>query len=284
MKKLIAFMVMGFISAACQAGGKALFTHEGLVETNRPPGLIQSGIPIEAGKKIELSFLGRTAGKHTIEENERIRLMDLRGVAARIRIRFQDETGNELKKTDIDVPVLSQAFTNYVRVFYPPPKARTLSLALLSGESAMAAVKTISISTDLTGQEAACVNVHPTFEFGDLNAYGYRSGYGGGLYTRPDGKTVWNSGFTGTTPPVPVIAGRVYDFYCRGKNGEPKSFIYMQFFNAEADKPFRTIKYESWNKGDAAKIKMPAGAVSVQLTGYYVILEEFRVTESTATD
>jgi hypothetical protein len=203
--------------------------------------------------------------------------MDLRDIASRVRIEFYDEQGNRLpKNTDINIPVISQEFLDYVRVFYPPPEAKTLKIFLVPGKEADIASKKIVVRTDLDGKEAECINIHPSFEYGDLNFYGY----GGEFYTRPDGKTVWNSGFTGSTPFFPVKEGVSYDFSCRGKAGEPKSFIYIGCYNTEGGKPFKSMKYGVSEKGETVKFIMPAGTVSVKLTGYYVIVEEFKVTES----
>jgi hypothetical protein len=264
--------------------GKELYTHPDLLETNQTMVLTASGIPVETGKKYELSFTGRTDGAFTVEANERIRLMNLRDAGSHVRIRFHDEQGNELKRTTIDVPVLSRDFHPYVRVFYPPLEARTLSLVLAPGKDATLAVRDISIRTDLQGSEAECINIHPVFDAGDLNSYGYRPGYGGGFFTRPDGKTVWNSGFTGTTPFFPVRGDTFYDFQCRGKKGEPKSFIYLQCYKSEDSKPFKTMKYGVSETDAITRFKMPAEAIFAQLTCYYVIIEEFRVVESARQD
>ena len=280
MKKHVFIIPVFFLSVICVATGKDLFKKDEPVETNKTMELTKSAIQLESGKKYELSFLARTNGKYTIEENERIRLMNLGEISSRVCIKFYDAKGKELKKTDIDLPVITQKFLNYVRVFYPPPASKALKIFLLPAKEADIAVKRINISTDLKGREAECINIHPAFEYGDLNFYGYSSGYGGGFYTRPDGKTVWNSGFTGTTPAFPVKGDVSYDFCCRGKKSEPKSFIYLQCYNAEGGKPFKTMKYGVSEKGDIEKINMPAGTVSVQLTCYYVIIEEFKVTES----
>ena len=270
--------------AAGVVSGKDLYTHQDLVETNQTAVLTATGIPVEPGKKHGLSFTGRTDGAFTVEANERIRLMNLRDAGSHVRIRFHDEQGNELKRATIDVPVLSRDFHPYVRAFYPPLAARTLSLVLVPGKEATLAARDISIRTDLQGSEAECINTHPVFDAGDLNSYGYRPGYGGGFFTRPDGKTVWNSGFTGTTPFIPVRGDTFYDFQCRGRKGEPKSFIYLQCYQSEDSKPFKTMKYDVSETGAIARFKMPAGTVAAQLTCYYVIIEELRVVESARQD
>ena len=262
------------------ASGKDLFARAEPLETNKAC-VVAASIRVEPGKKHELSFAGRTDSRYSVEENARIRLMAFGPAISHVRIRFLDGQGKELKQADIEVPIITQSFTNYVRVFYPPAGAQSLSVALLPGEEGVrVSVRDMKLCADLQGKEAACINVHPDFEKGDLNFYGYRSGYGGGFYTKPDGKTVWNSGFTGATPSFPVKGNTFYDFSCRGKNGQPKAFIYLQCYNAQSDKPFKTIKYGVSEKGEVTPFKMPAGAVSAQLTCYYVIIEEFRVVES----
>lgn len=262
------------------ASGKDLFLLAEPVETNKTC-MVAESVRVEPGKKHELSFAGRTDSRYSVEENARIRLMAFGPTISHVRIRFLDGRGKELRESDIEVPVITRTFTNYVRVFYPPAGAQSLNVALLPGEDGVRmAVRGMKLCTDLQGKEAACINVHPVFEKGDLNFYGHRSGYGGGFYTRPDGKTIWNSGFTGATPAFPVKGNTFYDFSCLGKNGQPKAFIYLQCYDGESDKPFKTIKYGVSEKGAVTTFMMPAGAVSAQLTCYYVILEEFRVVES----
>lgn len=281
MKKTIYILtvVLSFSMFFFSAEGKELFRKDSVSEANKWVELTEAAVPVKVGSKHEISFQGSTDGKYNVEEDARIRLMNLKGVASSVRVRFYDGQGNEVKGY-IDVPVITHEVADYVRAFYPPSQSVTLKVFLLPSKGAKLSVGKAAVMTDLDGKEGECINIHPVFERGDLNFYGYDPGYGGGFYTRPDGRTVWNSGFIGSSPSFPVKEGVSYDFYCRGKNGERKASVLLNCYNAQGGKPFKNMPLKFSEKGAAETFPMPAGTVSANLTCYYVILEEFRVTES----
>ncbi len=86
-----------------------------------------------------------------------------------------------------------------------------MHLRLMPGKGgATIACQAVDLLSDPDGEEVACINVHPRFAYGDLNFYGHRPGAGGAFLTRPDGVTIWNSGFIGFTPAFPVKGGAYY--------------------------------------------------------------------------
>lgn len=281
MKKTIDILTIVLsVSLLCfSVEGKDIFWKDSVSEANKWVELTENGVPVKAGIKHEISFRGSTDGKYTVEENARIRLMNLKGTASSVRVRFYDGQGNEVKGY-IDVPVITHEPADCVRAFYPPLQSKTLKVFLLPSKGAKLSVSKLSVRTDLDGKEGECINIHPVFECGDLNFYGYDPGYGGGFYTRPDGRTVWNSGFIGSSPSFPVKEGVSYDFYCRGKNGDRKASMLLNCYNADGGRPFKQISLGFSEKGKTGTFPMPAGTVSANLTCYYVIIEEFRVTES----
>lgn len=281
MKKYMWALALCWLAFHGAAAEKDLFNEERIIETNKAVELTSAPIPVEPGQKHQISFLARAGGEATLEANERIRMMNLRDMAGSVRAQFLDEQGGNL--SFMDMAVISREFHDYARVFYPPARARALKLLLRPAMGADLAVKKITVSAGLEGPEGECLNVHPTFERGDLNGYGYASGYGGGFYTRPDGKTVWNSGFLGYTPSFPVKGDTFHDFYGRGKKYRGrKSSMELECYKPDDpnNHPFKTMAVAIGEKGETTTLKIPAGVVTARLRCYYVILEEFKATGS----
>ena len=174
--------------------------------------------------------------------------------------------------------VLSNAPRRYVKVFYPPAKAASLRIFKRATKGTTIAVGKLSIWTDLEGDEAKSINPHPTFNYGDLNTYGYSFGGGGGFFTRPDGKTVWNSGFIGWSPLFPVKGGKFYKFFCKGEKSQAKGWIWINFHDKDGKK-IKTSRIGIAPKGVETIIKTPKGTVKARLQCYYVIIEKFTVSE-----
>lgn len=235
-------------------------------------------IPIDPAKKYKIQFNGSTNGEYTIEENERIRIMNKRYKANRLRCIFYDKAGKKFSKNYFDIMVLSNKPHEYVRVFYPPAKAASLRIFLNPVKGTKITLAGITLKTDLEGIENKCLNTQPTFDYGDLNTYGYRCGGGGGFYTRPDGKTVWNTGFIGWSPFFPVQGKKYYKFFCRGKKSIGKGWIWIDFYNKDGKK-IKHARIEFNEKGAETILKTPKGTASANLQCYYVIIEKFTVTE-----
>jgi hypothetical protein len=277
MKRQIIIMLIFFLSIIQTVTGKDLFSEEKGIETNKIMELTKTAIPVEVGEKYKISFVARAGGKYVIEENERIRIMNLKYMASRARIAFYDEQGKAFNYRDVFI--VSQEFHDYVQVFYPPAKAKTVKISLLPGKESNILLKKISLSTDVGERERESINPHPTFDYGDLNFYGCDSGFGGQFYTRPDGKTVWKTGFLGYSSFFPVKGDAFYDFYCRGiKYRDRKSYILLECFKVEENKPFKSMQVAISEKGEVTKLKMPPGTVYARLCCYCVIIEEFKVT------
>ena len=226
-------------------------------------------------------FSGRTSSRHTIEAYERIRILNPRYAASRLRLAFYDDKGEALAGGVVDVFILTQAFHEYVRIFYPPPKAGAFRVFVRPAKDADVAIRELRVSTDVQGPERESINPHPTFEYGDLNTHGCQSGYGGRFYTRPDGKTVWKTGFLGYSPSFPVEANRFYEFYCRGKKYRGrKSYVLLDCHNGQDRRPVKSMRLEMSDTGETTEVKIPAGTVSGRLRCYCVILEVHRAARS----
>lgn len=281
MLKKTAIIILLCLPIILSASVKELFKEENSVETMKNIELTKSPIPIDPAKKYQISFSARTNSEYTLEKNERIRIMDLRRIASRLRLEFYDEKGGKFPYNYIDIFVLTNNYHRYVRVFYPPTKAKTSKIFLQPAKNSGITVKKVSVITDLEGKENECLNLHPTFDYGDLNTYGCRLGYGGRFYARPDGKTVWKTGFLGYTPAFPLKENTFYDFYCIGKKYKGrKSYMLLDCYNGKDKRPFKSMRVNLNEKGEITKLKMPSGTVYGILRCYCVILEEFKVTES----
>lgn len=262
--------------------GKAapLFATAGPVTARAATELTPAAVPLAAGGgKLMLAFTGRTDGRLTVEADERVRLLDLRNLASRVRLEFYDAKGAVVPGAGVDVPLLAQAVRDYVRVLHSPPPATACRLFLRPAAGAEAVVEQLSLGADLPASERATLNPHPTFDAGDLNTYGCLTGNGGGFFTRPDGRTVWNTGFLGYGPAFPVVAGQSYTFLCRGKPYQGrKSYLLVDCFNATDRAPLKSMRVEFSATGASTTLLIPPAAVSAQLRCYCVILEEIRVT------
>lgn len=247
------------------------------IVSTRPSLLTETALAVCPAQKFRIAFTAHTTGRHTLEHNPRIRIVNPRGIACAVRLRFLDADGERLEQ--VDLPVLSKHPRDYVRVGYPPARATHLELHLLPAGQATLTVAALTVAANPGGIEADVLNPHPTFAYGDLNPYGFRSGYGGGFYQRPDGVTVWKTGFTGTTPAFPVDGGQFYDFYLRGIPYWGRgSYFVLQCFNAEDRRPFHTVRVGFSETGETTRLRLPETTGRVNLLCYHVILEAFKVT------
>lgn len=233
-------------------------------------------IPVDPTKKYRISFTASTTGDHILKKHERIRIMNSRYAGNRLRLKFYDKDGKGFKYDYSDIVLLTDKPRNYTRVFYPPAKAASLRIFPRKMKGGDITVEKIMLWTNLEGKEAKYLNVHPTFDYGDFNSYGFACGGGGRFFTRPDGKIVWNTGFIGWSPFFPVQGDKYYKFFCRGKKSQGKGWIWINFYKKDGKKiKAATVKINE--KGAVTILKMPTGTVSARLQCYYVIIEEFTV-------
>lgn len=240
--------------------------------------LMATPIPVNPDEKYKIEFTASTTGEHTLEKKEIIRIMGHRYDGNRVRLTFYDKDGKKFHKNLIDIMILSNKKHHYERVFYPPRQAASLQINLRCLKGTNASVEKMTLWTDLEGNEAKFLNPHTTFEHGDLNTYGFSCGGGGRFYTRPDGKTVWKTGFIGWSPFFPVQGGKYYKFFCKGVKYR-RGWIWINFYNKDGEK-IKNARVEINEKGAETILKMPKGTARAKLQCYYVIIEEFKVTEN----
>jgi hypothetical protein len=271
---LLCFDVFTAISAEV-----ILFNREKVENIEKGTELTATPIPVDPAKKYRIQFKGSATGEYTLEENERVRIMYKRYKANRLRFTFYDKTGEEFPFNYSDIMVLSNKSHEYVRIFYPPTKADTMRVFLNPVKGDKMTIEEITLKTDLEGIESQYLNTHATFDYGDLNTYGFSCGGGGKFYTRPDGKTVWNTGFIGWSPFFPVQGKKYYKFFCRGKKSIGKGWIWINFYKEDGEK-IKNARIEINEKGAETILLMPKETAMAKLQCYYVIIEEFTVTES----
>lgn len=273
---LMIFLASGFI---VQAEEECIFNGVEVKGVVKNTELTKMPIPVKPGKKYKLIFSAGVNSVQTLEENERIRVMYNRYKANRLRMTFLDKDGKKFSHNYYDIMVLTKEPYKYVRVFYPPEKAATLRISLSPQKGSEMLLEEAAVYTNLEGEESKYLNTHPTFDYGDLNTYGFSCGGGGRFYTRPDGKTVWNTGFIGWSPYIPVQGEKYYKFVCRGVKSVGKGFIVINF-HKEDGKKIKSARLKFDAKGAETILKMPAGTAKAKLQCYYVIIEELKVTET----
>lgn len=136
---------------ASLAAGEPVYQAEALVQTDSAVEMTKDALPVSGRGKIRIAFSGRTSSRHTIEANERIRILNPRYAPSRLRLEFYDDAGKALAGAAVEVLVISQSFHEYVRVFHPPLTARALRIFLRPAKDGDIAVQALSVSTDLGG-------------------------------------------------------------------------------------------------------------------------------------
>ena len=283
-KRYLLFMIvvltpfMG-MSRAFSTPGESLWQAETVTKATELTELTTEDVPVEPGKKLEISFSGQTTGDFTVERNARIRILNTSKVGSMLIVQLFDAQGQRLE--EIKLPILTESLHEYGRVIYPPSEAAFLKIFLVASASGEVTVENLRVTQELEGVEAESVNPHPLFSYGDLNSYGY----GGGFFERPDGKTVWNTRFTGQSSHFPVQGGDSYELFGRGIGYAGKrSQILLQLFEEGARRPFHTIRLKFSPEGESMKVLLPEGAVSANFLGYYMIAEELKIMKSAKSD
>lgn len=234
----------------------------------------EAAIPVLPGRKLEVRFAAKATGACTLENDTALRIRFPRDAASSVNLRFLDEAGQ--KAGDVSLPVFTRALREYARTLYVPTGAQSLQVILAPAREASLTVENLRATQELKGDEAECINPHPVFRHGDLNPYGFRSGYGGGFYQRPDGVTVWNTGFTGTSPDFPMAGGQNYTVSCVGTGySGKKSRLVLLLFKKGEDRPFHQVPLNF--TGKAQSIHLPQETVRAELLGYDVILESWKI-------
>ena len=240
-------------------------------------------IPAAPDKKYLITFTASSTGNSTIEENARVAIQVKKGFASLLLIEFFDLTGAKVGVTEVSI--LSKSPRLYGRVFYPPPASATMKLTIVPAKGEQVELQNLRVTTELDDPESAAINPHPIFEFGNLCNYGFALGYGGGVYTRPDGKTVLNTGFAGTSPMFPVKPETFYEIHSQGiPHLGRKSSLMLQCYGEDSNKPIKSMRVNVSETGAKTTLLMPPKTKRANFLFYHVILEELRVMESSGAE
>jgi len=257
-----------FLAVAFSARAEPLLHVAEPVESTQRMLLDGDGVPVPVDARLEIRFTAKATGSHTVEADPRIGIRNPQE-ASHLKLEFSGN-GNP---APVLLPVLSQTSREYRRELYVPPGATHLRVSLRPAKESTLTVANLRIAL---APEAPSINPHPAFLHGELNPYGHHSGYGGGFYQRPDGVTVWNTGFTGTSPEFPVEGGKAYTVSCRGTGySGKKSRLLLQLFKAGEPRPFHEIALTL--DGATGTIHLPGDAARARLLGYDVILESWNL-------
>lgn len=267
--------------ALFDASAKALPKRlEGLVSL--PASIETLSLPVEAGKKYKLEIAAEVAGDFVTELNDRAHILTLQSHLNRLtstyEVIFQDANGKEIPGlggvTPGATPSLRGFFlTNqrqpYIAVFYAPAEAASLKVRFQSkGRSTRIA----SLHLAEEGEEKT-VNPNPDFRYGELNYTGWQPQRDGRLYTRPDGKSVLNTGYGGTSPFFPLHSGSKYRVSAIGEGDK----ISIQYFDKGGKSILSRFLFRPSPKGVETELIPPPGSIMARIVVYNVILEEFRV-------
>lgn len=238
-------------------------------------------LPVEAGKKYRLEMAAEVAGDFVVEANDRAPILTLQSHRNRLtsmyEIVFQDANGKE-------IPALGGAMASprgfflthrrqpYIAVFYTPEKAASLKVRFQTNAHATR-IASLQLAEE-TGENT--VNPNPDFRYGELNYAGWQPQRDGRLYTRPDGKTVLNAGYGGTSPVFPLHPENKYRVFTVGQG----KTINIQYFNKEGKSILNRFLLRPTPKGAETELTPPPGTAMARVVMYgEVILEEFKVTE-----
>ena len=235
-------------------------------------------IPVTPGKKCRLSLTAKVDARDTVEFNDRIHIMRVRRYwrgSTSCELRFFDADGKPAGAFRNRCPILTSNWHDYVDVFYIPSRARTMTVTFAPAKRDLF-LKKIELAYD---SENGALNCNPEFSYGDLNYCEWHPARAGRLYTRPDGKTVFSSGYGGSSPRFPMEAGVPYNFFCRGIRRSGKGWMTLTFYNNKGRRIANRFLLRPKQEGVAVKMTPPPGTKSGAVVMYGLIIEELKVTQ-----
>jgi len=236
-------------------------------------------LPVEPGKKYHLEIDAEVGGDFVVEANDRAPILTLQthrnSLTGTYEVIFLDADGQEIPalggaNAAVRGFFLTRERKPYIAVFYAPEKAASLKVRFQSN-GRPARIARLRLAEE-TGENT--VNPNPDFRYGELNYCGWQPQREGRLYTRPDGKTVFNAGYGGTSPFFPLHPGVKYQV---SATGEGKT-INIQYFNQEGKSILSRFLIRPAPNGAETELTPPPGTVMARVTMFGgVILEEFKV-------
>jgi len=292
MKKVILLLLSSFLLSgggrALEADfGKGVSPHE--VFANAPDLSVEDGkirlpenltshpIPVEEGRKYLLQIMAEVAGPFVVEENERSHIIILRDPlyrrTAAYSVAFYDAADQEISALGRDRIagfILTRQPGLYTNVFYAPPEAATMRVRFKANgrDARLASIRLVEETAEGT------INPNPDFRYGELSYCGWRPQRDGRLYTRPDGKVVFNTGYLGGSSMFPLAGGKTYRFFARG-SGSALNAIY---YDHDGKQLVQRFLLRPAPQGVSVEATPPPGTAYCRITVNGVaFLEEFAV-------
>ncbi len=232
-------------------------------------------IAVTPGTKYSLSLDGSFTGDvESIEENPRFAIFaqpwQKNAVLPFREIQFLDAAGTVTGRTLVfSMPVRSRH--TYVDVFYTPPDAVALRLAVVSGDGVTLVLQNLSLRTTI---DEGAINVNPTFELGPLNYSGWQNISAGGQLLEIEGKTVFDTKYGSRGTAFPLPSPGTYALSAEATGNGYNSCVKVDVFDAEGKKLMSAVlrRYEQTNY-----FVPPRQAASASLLVYSCLLEEVRL-------
>lgn len=226
---------------------------------------------LQPGKKYRLNIRARIDGECTVEKNDRAHINAIKSNARNESVyaaMIDDGTGN-LQNAGGGF-FLTDAWHDYAHVFYAPTNAKEVVIRFSPRKHATY-ISRVTLTPDT---EDDTVNPNPDFRHGELNYCGWSPQRDGRLYTRPDGKTIFRSGYYGGSPKFPLQPGRKYQITGLGEGGS----LVLNYYNDEGKKlGDRFLMHCSSNKEGVTEVVPPEQTVSANVTVTGTILEYLKV-------
>ncbi len=242
-----------------------------------PARLETRAFPVEASKKYRLEITAKVDGPFVVEDNERAHILTLQThlhrLTATYQVVFLDSKGMEIKGENLRGFFLSNQRRQYTFVFCTPENAASVRVCFESNGKAaqIASFKLVEEADEGT------INPNPDFRYGELSYSGWQPTRNGRLYTRPDGKTVFEAGYGGASPLFPLNESKKYRVSAVGKGGS----INIQYYDKEGKMFQGRFLMRPAETGAETELTPPPGTKRGRIVMFKgVILESFKVVEA----
>lgn len=244
---------------------------------------------VQAEKKYKLEIAAQVTGDFVTETNERAHILTLQSFRYRLtstyEIVFFNAEGEEIAGLGGTSPgmtpntrgfFLTQHQHTYISVFYSPANAHSLKIRFQSNghPTRIASLRLAKETTEGT------VNPNPDFRYGELNYAGWQPRRAGRLYTRPDGKTVFNAGYGAVSPFFPLSAETKYHVSAIGQSPGGGGTVSIIYLDKSGESIRRSFLFRPTSEGVQTELTPPPQTVMARVVMYRgLILNEFKVTE-----
>jgi len=278
---------MGLVLDVSQDGADGVFVGNRMPEVvdgavTLPATLETRTFPVEAGKKYRLEILAEVEGPFVVEVNDRAHILTLQTHRQRTtstyEVIFQDASGNAIPAAPVRGGSVGGFFlTNqrkpYCTVFYAPEGAVEAKVRFQANKTTTRVAR-LTLEEE-TGEET--VNPNPDFRYGELNYCGWIPARDGRLYTRPDGKTVFNAGYGGYSPPFPLQEGKNYRIATAGVGRT----INIEYYSKDGKMLQKRFLIRPTPEGSETLLTPPPETAFARIVMYGgIILESFSVFEA----